>query len=132
MAVRGIVRKEWTDLDLDFFRNPVTGVGLLVGISALARSVRQLVELNYYEKKFDHDIGSGVVKLLFDQVGPLTAGFLKNAVVEVIGNFEPRVKLVDVGVVVDPDGNGFLISLAFIEISSGRSGRVEFFLDRIR
>lgn len=105
-------RKDWADLDLDFIAHPTTGdVVKKTGVDAIKRAVRNLVLTNFYDRPFRSYIGSNAQKILFDNISPFSATFLKNAIIETIENFEPRVKLLedqDRGVVVEmnPDQNG--------------------------
>lgn len=137
--VRNITRiKDFCDLDLDFIAHPTTGdVVKKKGVEAIRRSVRNLVLTNFYERKFRHYIGSNAQKILFDNINPLTATFLKNAIIETIVNFEPRVQLVDEGndgvlVQVAPDYNGYNVRISFVVINTGAPAVITLFLERIR
>ena len=90
-----VTRKyDYSDLDLDFIAHPTTkDVVKKTGIDSIRRSVRNLVLTNFYDRKFRSYIGSNTQKILFDNINPFTATFLKDAIIEVITNFEPRVKL---------------------------------------
>lgn len=128
----------YKDLDLDFFPHPTTGdVVKKVGFDSIKRSIRNLILTNFYDRKFRSYIGSNSQKILFDNINPLTATFLKNAIIEVIQNFEPRAKLYDDpdrGVIVrmDPENNGYNVRIAFIEINRGEPVEIDMFLERIR
>jgi len=131
-------KKDYTDLDLDFLAHPTTGdIVRKTGVDAIKRSVRNLILTNFYDRKFRHYIGSNAQKILFDLVNPFTAEQLKNAVREVIENFEPRVQLFDnsnngVLVQVSPDNNGYIVRLSFIIVNTGAPAVVSFFLERLR
>lgn len=139
MAIQRITRKhDYSDLDLDFLAHPTTGdVVRKTGLDAIKRSVRNLVLTNFYDRKFRSAIGSNATKILFDNINPFTATFLKDAIIEVITNFEPRVKLSEnendgVIVTVDPDGNGYNVQLTFTIINTGAPAVFNLFLERIR
>jgi len=131
-------RKDFCDLDLNFTMHPTTkDVAKLRGVNAIKRSVRNLVLSNFYERPFRSYIGSNAQKLLFDNINPLTANFLKNAIKEVIENFEPRVRFIDPGngdiiVRVNPDKNGYHVTINFIVINSEEPAQVSLFLEVIR
>lgn len=131
-------KKDWVDIDLDFIAHPTTGdIVKKTGPEAVKRSIRNLVLTNFYEKKFRHGIGSSVQKMLFENINPMTATFLKNAVVEVITNFEPRAELyedISRGVVVkeDIDGQGYIVTISFKMRNSGAPVVVDLFLERVR
>lgn len=140
MAIRNqtVRRQDYSDLDLDFIAHPTTGdVVKKTGIDAIKRSVRNLVLTNFYDRPFRPFIGSSAQKILFDNINPLTATFLRNAITEVIRNFEPRVKINDdpnfgVIVQVDPDNNGYNVQINFTIVNRGEPAVINLFLERIR
>lgn len=139
MAVQKVVRRpDYSDLDLDFIPHPTTGdVVKKTGIDAIKRSVRNLILTNFYDRPFRTYIGSNAQKILFDNINPLTATFLKNAIIETLVNFEPRIQLLDdddrgVYVQVDPDNNGYLAKISFIIVNRGEPASINIFLERIR
>lgn len=139
MAVQKVNRRnDYSDLDLDFIAHPTTGdVVKKTGVDAIKRSVRNLILTNFYDRPFRSYIGSNAQKLLFENINPLTATFLKNAIIETITNFEPRVSLFEdenrgVLVTVDADGNGYQVQINFIIINRGEPAIINLFLERIR
>lgn len=139
MIAQKITRKyDYSDLDLDFIAHPTTkDVIKKTGLESIKRSVRNLVLTNFYDRKFRSFIGSNVTKILFDNINPFTATFLKDAIIEVITNFEPRVKLSEdetngVIVSVDPDNNGYNVRITFNIINTGAPATISLFLERIR
>lgn len=124
---------DYSDLDLDFLPHPTTGDVLVkTGADAIKRSVRNLILTNFYEKPFRPGIGSGALKLLFENVNPLTATFLKNAIIEVIKNYEPRVEIYDVFVEFDIDNNGYNAKLQYVILNRNEPVTTTIFLERIR
>ena len=137
--VQNVTRKyDYSDLDLDFIAHPTTkDVVKKTGIDAIKRSIRNLVLTNFYDRKFRPYIGSNAQKILFDNITPLTAIFLKNSIIEVITNFEPRAQLAndsDNGVIVqvDPDNNGYNVRITFTVLNSGAPATINLFLERLR
>lgn len=105
---------DWKDLDLDFGLHPSTGdVSLIKGPNAISRSIRNLVLMHFYDKPFNPQVGSNATKLLFDNIGPLTAINLENLISEVIINYEPRAYLLGVKVQQVPDQNGYNAEVVF-------------------
>lgn len=138
MARTPRVNRLYSDLDLDFLAHPTTkDVLKKTGVEAIKRSIRNLVLTNFYDRKFQHHIGSNAVKMLFDNVSPLLEVFLRDAIIEVIENFEPRVHLVEneysgVFVQVDPDKNGYNVRIEFIVVNTGERAYTGIFLERVR
>ena len=126
-------KPNYRDLDLDFLAHPTTkDVSKKVGEDAIKRSIRNLVLSNFYEKPFRPFIGSNAQKLLFENINSLTANNLKNAIEEVITNYEPRVRLNEIQVSVDADNNGYKVYLSYIILNTTTPAIFAFFLERIR
>lgn len=124
---------DYSDLDLDFIPHPTTkDVVVKTGADAIKRSVRNLILTNFYEKPFRPGIGSSAVKLLFDNMSPLVSNFLKNAITEVIQNYEPRVEVLNVGVNMDYDNNGYTARIDFIVLNRNEPATITIFLERVR
>ena len=140
--VQKVIRKfDYSDLDLDFIPHPTTkDVVKKTGVYAIQRALRNLILTNFYDRPFRPGIGSNAQKILFDNINPLTATYLKNAIKEVINNFEPRIQLIDeaayglnnIDVQVDPDNNGYLVKITFIIVNRAEPVSVTVFLERIR
>lgn len=129
-----IARKnDYADLDLDFMPHPTTkDVMKKTGIEAIKRSVRNLILTNFYDRPFRSYIGSGALKLLFENMNPITANFLNNAILEVIQNNEPRVRVDDLLVNFDYDNNGYNVTLYFTILNRNEPAVINLFLERIR
>lgn len=124
---------DYSDLDLDFIAHPTTGdVVIKTGADAIKRSVRNLILTNFYEKPFRPNIGSNATKLLFDNMNPLVANFLRDAIFEVVDNYEPRVQVLDVRIDMDMDNNGYNATIDFIIINRNQPVTINIFLERIR
>ena len=134
MAQLNIGREpDYSDLDLDFQINPVTGdINKKKGNDAVKRSLRNLVFTNYYERPFNSSIGSDVPRLLFDNVDVITASLLEDALVKLINTYEPRVRLLSVKVVADIDNQGFNVELQYVVINTETPTVFNLFLERIR
>lgn len=123
----------FSDLDLDFIAHPTTGdVMKKTGVDAIKRSMRNLILTNFYDRPFRSFIGSNAQKLLFENASPLTANFLKDAIDEVITNYEPRVKVESIRVQFDIDNNGYNATISFIVLNNNLPVVINLFLERIR
>lgn len=135
MAIGPFISREpdYVDLDLNFFANPTTkDIMKKRGDEAIKRSIQNLIQTNHYERPFRSYIGSGIRKLLFDNMTPLTAVLLKDAIEQVINNFEKRVQVVEVLVTPDYDSNGFNVRLQYVIKNREQPVVTSFFLERIR
>lgn len=123
----------FSDLDLDFIPHPTTkDVVKKKGIDAVKRSVRNLILTNFYDRPFRSYIGSNAQKLLFENANPLTANFLRDAIGEVLKNYEPRVAVKGIQVNFDIDNNGYNVAIAFIVLNNNLPVTIDLFLERIR
>jgi phage baseplate assembly protein W len=123
----------YKDLDLNFTRNPVTNdVTRIEDIDAVKRSVKNLVQTNFYERPFHPELGCGIRELLFENYTPIIGIFLKRKIAEVINRYEPRVSLVNVTLDDDPDRNRLKVSLYFYVQNVPDAVVIETFLQRLR
>jgi len=123
----------YSDLDLNFGRNTVTSdVNKLTDVEAVKRSVRNLINTSHFERPFHPEIGSDVRRMLFEPMTPLTALNLQRKVNEVLSNFEPRIKLVQVLARPDIDRNSYHLTIMFYVIGTSEPVTVEAFLERLR
>jgi phage baseplate assembly protein W len=123
----------YKDLDLDFGRNAVTNdVNKLTDVEAVKRSVRNLINTSHFERPFHPEIGSNVRAMLFEPMTPLTSLNLQRKVEEVLINFEPRIKLIQITARPDIDRNSYDLRIMFYVIGAPQPVVVETFLERLR
>lgn len=124
---------DYSDLDLDFIAHPTTGdIVRKTGDDAIKRSVRNLILTNFYDRPFRPYIGSNTQKLLFELINPMTASLIKDAIFEVIKNYEPRVRIDQLIVSMDEDNNGYNVSMRYEILNRGEPALISLFLERIR
>jgi phage baseplate assembly protein W len=124
---------DFSDIDLDFIPHPTTkDVVKKIGVDALKRSVRNLILTNFYDRPFRSYIGSGAQKLLFENASPIISNFLKDAIDEVLRNYEPRIAVRNIQVSFDIDNNGYNVVIAFSIINNNLPVVINLFLERIR
>lgn len=125
--------RNFIDLDLNFIANPATAdVSKKYDVNAIKQSVKNLVMTNHYEKPFHPEIGSQVQSLLFEPFSPLLQGMLEQAIINTITNFEPRVRLISVDVVLNPDNHTVYITIEFSIVNTQQPITVDFMLQRTR
>jgi len=125
--------KVWKDLNLNFTRNSVTNdIVKIDGVNAVKRSVRNLINTNHYERFFHPELGSGIRELLFENMTALTEIYLAKKIEEVLVNYEPRVRLIQVLVRGNPDENQYNIMLEFYVVNHPEPVTIDTFLERLR
>ena len=123
----------YKDINLSFARHPLTGdIAFLTDIEAVKRSVRNLINTNFYERPFHPEIGSDVRSILFEPVSPPVANVLQRNIEDVIKNFEPRAELISVDVVPNIDANAYAANIKFYVVNSPTAVEVNIFLERLR
>ena len=111
------VSKGFKDISASFQVNPLNfDLIALKNESAIARSVRNLVLTQRGERPFSPTLGSGVNGLLFENMDDLTSSVLRDEIIEVITNYEPRVELIDVTVTALPDENAMNVRVQYLII----------------
>ena len=111
--------KQYSDLDLFFTKKSSNkDVNTLINITAVKRSVRNLVLTNFYEKPFHPEIGSGIRDLLFENATPLTSIAISQSVQDVIENYEPRALIKDVLVNAQLDRNSYDVHIVFSVVNA--------------
>jgi len=125
--------KVWKDLNLNFTRNSVTNdIVKIEGVNAVKRSVRNLINTNHYERFFHPELGSGIRELLFENMTPLTEIYLAKKIEEVLVNYEPRVRLIQVLVRGNADQNLYNIMIEFYVVNHPEPVTIDTFLERLR
>ena len=125
--------RSFRDLDLDITRNAVTNdVNVVEDVIAVKRSLRNLVQTNFYERPFQPELGCGVRELLFENFTPMTKVFLERKIEEVIVNYEPRVNLQNVAVDDDQDKNRLVVDIYFYVVGVPGPQVVQTFLQSVR
>ena len=110
---------QYADLDLFFGKKSSNSdIRKVTDAQAVKRSLRNLVQLNTYEKPFHPEIAGGVRELLFEPMSPVTAVVIARKIEDVITNFEPRARLVSVRTFPDFDRNAYEVSVEFFVVNT--------------
>ena len=111
--------RQYSDLDLFFSRKTSNGdVNKITDIQAVKRSIRNLVQLNTYDKPFHPEISGGVLEMLFENMSPITGHVIARKVELVIENFEPRARLVSVSCSPDYNRNAYEVTVEFYIVNA--------------
>ena len=106
--------KGFKDLSASFQTNPLSNdLIALKNESAIARSVRNLVLTARGERPFQPILGTGVSRLLFDNMDKLTASAIRSELRTTIENYEPRVEINEILVEPDFERNAFHVTLQY-------------------
>ena len=109
--------KGFKDLSASFQTNPLSNdLIALKNESAIARSVRNLVLTGQGERPFQPVLGTGVSRLLFENMDKLTASAIRSELRTTIENYEPRVEINEIIVEADFERNAFDVTLQYFII----------------
>ena len=123
----------YQDLNLDFLQNTATkDIQKITDIEAVKRSVRNLINLNHYEKPFHPEIGSNLRAMLFENMTPQMNHLITKQIELLIANYEPRARLVTVRTLPQFDRNAYAVTINFQVVNSPEPVVVEQLLERLR
>tara|TARA_B110000881_G_scaffold16635_1_gene12305 strand:+ start:274 stop:702 length:429 start_codon:yes stop_codon:yes gene_type:complete len=123
----------YKDLNLDFAQNTATkDIQKISDIEAVKRSVRNLINLNHYEKPFHPEIGSNLRAMLFENITPQMTHVISKEIDNLIRNYEPRARLVQISTMPQFDKNAYAATISFYVQNSPDRIVVESFLERLR
>jgi phage baseplate assembly protein W len=108
------VNRIYSDFDLSFAANPVTGdVAKKYDVNAVKQSLKTLVLTRFYERPFQPKLGSPIYALLFENIDVITANRLQLELEILINKYEPRVRAQDIEVIPEYDANAFTVNITF-------------------
>ena len=108
------VSKGFKDLSMSFQVNPLNyDLIAIKNETAIARSIRNLIFTLRGERFFNSNLGSGVSKVLFENMDEITASVLQDEIKNTIDNYEPRVNLISVDVSPNYDTNEFYTTITY-------------------
>ena len=123
----------FSDIDLNFTAHPVTkDITRRFDENAIKTALKNLVLTSNYERPFHSEIGSPIRSLMFENPSPMLAVTMRQAIVDMITNFEPRVSVIDVTVDFLPDNNSVRITIEFRIVNTQQPLTVDFILERTR
>ena len=121
------------DLNLDFQQNSATkDIQKISDVESVKRSVRNLINLNHYEKPFHPEIGSNLRAMLFENITPQMNHAISKEIDLLIANYEPRCRLVEVSSNPQIDRNAYAVTISFYVVNHPEPVVVESFLERLR
>ena len=111
--------RQYSDLDLFFGKKTSDNdISKVTDIQAVKRSIRNLVQLNVYDKPFHPEVSGGVREMLFENMTPVVSTIISRQIEDVIENFEPRARLVSVRALPDFDRNAYEVQVAFYVVNT--------------
>ena len=108
------VSQGFKDVSMSFQTNPLNNdLIALKNATAISRSLRNIVLTVPGGKFFNENFGSRVSESLFENIDSITANIIEGEIKTSINNYEPRVRLIKVKAVADPDNNSFDVIIEY-------------------
>jgi len=125
--------RTFSDLDLNFEPHPVTkDAPRKFDDNAIKASLRNLIFLNHYEAPFHSDKGSGLKELAFELPTPLLRTTMERVILDLVRNYEPRVRLNSVDIRMGTDSNSVGITINYNIINNPLPQTLSVVLERTR
>ncbi len=133
MAQPILLSRAFKDVSFSFGKHPKTSDVLIKkNEQAIKAAVKHLILTSPGERPFQPDLGTGIRRLLFDNLDFGTASRISQEISRTIKTFEKRVILNRVRVNPDPDNNRFDVTIEFEIIGEPIPQEIEFYLESTR
>lgn len=130
MAIRS---KFYSDIDLTFKVHPLNrDISVLYDENAVKRNIKHVLMSNLGDSKFHPERNVGIRDLLFEPMNKLTTVILRKRIDDIITQYVPRVKIVDLLVRENTEMDGFDVELTFTTLNLVTPITTNIFLQRIR
>ena len=108
------VSQGFKDISMSFQANPLTeDLIALKNENAIVRSLKNIVFTIPGEKFFEPSFGSKITGSLFENIDDITGGVVEDELRQSITNWEPRVNLLKVEALPDPDNNAYEVVITY-------------------
>jgi len=105
--------RSFRDISLSFKRHPITNdVTILKNEDAIKKSVINLVRTAIGERFFNDLLGTSVADALFE-LDTFDNDVLREEIIALLQNYEPRIDLTNVFVQVSPDSNDLFVKIEY-------------------
>jgi phage baseplate assembly protein W len=126
-------KKGWSDLNLSLVLHHIRkDIMPLRDDAAIKNAVRNLILTNFYERPFQPEKAAGLRGLLFEPADTITKLELRDAIWNVLEDYEPRIWVRAVDIVDNSDRNHWDITITFKIKEFDTNTEVEIILQRLR
>ena len=123
----------YSDITTNLNIHPIKGdISLLTNEESVKRSIKNLMFTESFERPFSPNIGAGLKAYLFENIGPDTEYMIREKIIEVISNYEPRANIINVSVKAFPDNNQYSASILFSILNADTQYTLDIILRRAR
>jgi phage baseplate assembly protein W len=126
-------KKPWRDLDLSLKIHPIRkDIIPLKDDAAIKNAVKNLLVSNFFERPFQPALGANLRGLLFEPADAITKIDLKEGIIRVLGDHEPRINILNINITDNSDTNSYIIQVNFLIKEYDSADSVEIVLRRLR
>jgi phage baseplate assembly protein W len=126
-------KKPWRDLDLSLKIHPIRkDIIPLKDDAAIKNAVKNLLVSNFFERPFQPTLGANLRGLLFEPADAITKIDLREGIERVLRDHEPRIRVLNIKVLDEPDNNSYRITVNFLIKEYDTAESVEIILRRLR
>lgn len=126
--------KDYTyrDIDLDFLAHPLSkDIVKVSDDNAVKQSVENLLTTGKFTVPMQPERGSDVLLMLFEPMGPDTVIELREAIIETLERYEPRININEVQVKADYDNGTYDVKIIFQILNNIDLSVIEFVLTKV-
>ena len=107
-------------------------ISAIKDLDAVRHAVKNLILTNFNERPFHPEIGSNVVAMLFEPADDFTANAIRDEILYVLQQHEPRTADHVVEITDNSERNSYEITIGFNVIFSPKREEINFYLQRLR
>jgi phage baseplate assembly protein W len=122
----------YSDIDLAFVAKPNGELYKKIEAAAVKQAVKNIILTNYYEKPFLPFYGGNIRGLLFELLDPNVEDDVYNNIVDTLGRYEPRAKIIDIAVKARDYDNSLGVTITFKVLNSDQLITFSTYIDRLR
>jgi phage baseplate assembly protein W len=120
----------WADLPLNLDISPLTGdLMKIVNVAAINNSVESIINTYIGERPYSL-MGTALQLRLFENSNNLEIQMIQNAVYLSLAQFEPRISVISVAIVVSPDQNSYEMTITYVIINTSQQQTLNIILQR--
>ena len=125
--------KPHRDLDLSLLIHPIRkDINVLKDDNAVKNAVKNLLITNAFERPFQPQLGANLRGLLFEPADAIPRIAIKDNIKRVLRDYEPRVKVLSIGLNDLSDQNAYRLTVKFLIKENDTDDTVEILLRRLR
>ena len=120
----------WADLPLNLTISPMTGdLMRITNVAALNNSIESIINTYIQERPYS-SMGTALQLRLFENSNTLEVQMIQNAVYLSLAQYEPRIRVTNLDIVVSPDQFSYAMTIFYIAINTNQQQKLTIILQR--